>query len=151
MADPKLPVIIKLHPPRKDYIRAENEFLRVVGLCVNTWAFVDRELYKIFRFVLNRLGIQHPTEIASMLYYKQRQLQQHIQSADDILDLVITKKEHDDEWLPLRKKLKELAQIRNIIAHQPALRTHTAKNGKAVYLYSIHIEPSKHSRRDLMR
>jgi hypothetical protein len=55
--------------------------------------------------------------------------------------LVLTVTEYDDDWLPLRKKLQDLSQIRNIIAHQPALRTHTAKRGRAAYLYSIHIEP----------
>jgi hypothetical protein len=121
MTGPKPPVVIKLPPARKDYIRAENEFLRIVGLCVNTWAFIDRELYRIFRFILHRLGIEHPSKVASILYYKQRQIQQHIQLADEMLDptLVISKAEYNDEWRPLRKKLNELAQIRNIIAHQP--------------------------------
>jgi hypothetical protein len=71
MTEPKPPVIIKLHPDRKDYIRNENEFLRAVGLCVNTWAFVDREIYRIFRFGLRRFGLKNPTQLASMLYYKQ--------------------------------------------------------------------------------
>ena len=74
---------------------------------------------------------------------KQRQFQLRIQLVDEILDpsLVLTQEEYNDQWLPLRKKLHDFSQIRNIIAHQPALRTHTAKRGKAAYLYSIHIEP----------
>jgi hypothetical protein len=143
MSGPKKSVIIKLHPERKEYVRAENEFLRVVGSCVNTWAFVDREIFRIFRFCLHRLGIDRPSKIASILYYKQRQFQQRVQLTDEMLDpsLVLTVTEYDDDWLPLRKKLQDLSQIRNIIAHQPALRTHTAKRGRAAYLYSIHIEP----------
>jgi hypothetical protein len=77
------------------------------------------------------------------LYYKQRQFQQRVQLTDEVLDpsLVLTEREYNDGWFPPRKKLQDLSQIRNIIAHQPALRTGTAKRGRAVYLYSIHIEP----------
>jgi hypothetical protein len=141
MADTKKPVIIKLHPDRKDYIRAENEFFRAIGLCVNTWSFVDRELYRIFRFGLHRFGLVASSKAASILYYKQTTLDRHIQMADDILEHVLRNHEYQSEWRPLQKKIRSAALTRNIIVHHPALRTHTSKGGKAVYLYSIHIEP----------
>jgi hypothetical protein len=141
MADPKSPVIIKLHPDRKEYIRAENEFLRAIGLCVNTWSFVDRELYRIFRFGLSRFGLASASKAASILYYKQTTLDRHIQLANDMLEHVLATGEFKNEWRPLQKKLRGAALTRNIIVHHPALRTHTSKGGKAAYLYSIHIEP----------
>jgi hypothetical protein len=141
MANPKPPVIIKLHPERKDYIRRENEFLRAIGLCVNTWAFVDREIYRLFRFGLHRLGFSQPAKAASILYYKQATLDRHLQLADDMLEQVLTEEEYKNEWRPLQKKVKDAGLTRNIIVHHPALRTGTAKRGRAAYLYSIHIEP----------
>lgn len=141
MVDAKKPVIIKLHPDRKDYIRAENEFLRAIGLCVNTWSFVDRELYRIFRFGLHQFGIAAASKVASILYYKQTTLDRHIQMVDDMIEHVLSTDEYQNEWRPLQKEIRSAALTRNIIVHHPALRTHTSKGGKAVYLYSIHIEP----------
>ena len=135
------PVIVKLNPSRKEYIRAENEFLRALGLCVNRWTLVDREIYRLFRFGLQRFGMKSASQAASILYYKQRQLQQHIQLAGDLPAHVIREIEFREEWKPLSKKINDLAQTRNIIVHHPGLRTGTSKNGKAIYLYSIYIEP----------
>lgn len=140
MTDPKRPVIVKLHPDRKDYIRAENEFLRVIGLCVNTWSFVDRELYRIFRFGLSWFGLASVSKAASILYYKKTTLDRHIQLANDMLEQVIAPDEYKS-WRLLQKKIRDAALTRNIIVHHPALRTGTSKGGKAVYLYSIHVEP----------
>ena len=39
------------------------------------------------------------------------------------------------------QEIKQFRLVSSTLAHQPALRTHTAKNNKAVYPYSIHIEP----------
>ena len=52
-----------------------------------------------------------------------------------------TAEEYKNEWRPLQKKVKDAGLTRNIIVHHPALRTGTAKRGRAAYLYSIHIEP----------
>src|SRR4051812_17348179 len=107
MTNPRAPVIIKLHPERKEYIRKENEFLRAIGLCVNTWAFVDREIYRLFRFGLHRLGFPQPAKAASILYYNQATLDRHLRLADDMLEQVLTAEEHKNGWRPLQKKVKE--------------------------------------------
>jgi hypothetical protein len=138
---PRKPVIIKLHPDRRDYVRAENDFLRAIGLCVNTWAFVDRELYRIFRAALRSLHPASTSKEASALYYKKRTLGQHIKMVDDKLALVLQPDQLQSEWRPLQRRIKDATQTRNIVAHHPALRTGTARAGKAIYRYSIYIEP----------
>jgi hypothetical protein len=139
MANP--PVIVKLNPDPKEYIRAESQFLRALGLCVNRWSLVDREIYRLFRFALYRFGMKSASQAASILYYRQRQLQQHIQLAADLLVYAINDVEFREGWKPLRKEMEDLARTRNILVHHPGLRTGTSKNGKAVYTYSIYIEP----------
>jgi hypothetical protein len=141
MANPKPPVIVKLHPDRTDYVRNENEFLRAVGLCVSRWAFVDRELYQIFRFGLRLFGLENPTQLASVLYFKQATLDRRIQLADDMMEQVLTPGEYQEHWRPLQKRVREGSLTRNIIVHHPVARTGTSHRGKAVYLFSIHIEP----------
>ena len=70
MADePKPPVIIKAFPPPEEYRDAESEFLRALGLCVSQWAFVDRQLFCLFR-----LGLQAATHRAALIYYTPKTL-----------------------------------------------------------------------------
>jgi hypothetical protein len=63
------PVIIKLHPHPEEYVEAETAFLRAVGLCVTRWAFVDRQLFRLFRY-----GIGTSTDRAAIVYYKQNSI-----------------------------------------------------------------------------
>jgi hypothetical protein len=129
-------VIIKAFPAPEEYAEAENEFLRTLGLCVTQWAFVDRQLFRLFRF-----GLQTATHRAAVVYYKSRTLQQRIQFVDELLKQSLSLKQYEEHWCPFAKRLEDLVPVRNIIVHQPTRRLHTAKRGKAVYEYAIHIEP----------
>lgn len=132
----KTPVVIKAFPAPEEYKDAEEEFLQALGLCVSQWAFVDRQLFRLFRFAL-----QTATHRAAIIYYGQRTLGQHVQAVDKLLGQNISPAQYDDDWKPLRRRLEALVAVRNVFVHQPTRRLHTARNGKAVYEYAIHIEP----------
>jgi hypothetical protein len=133
MADP---VITKLHPDPEEYEPAEKEFLETVGLCVTQWAFVDRQLFRLFNF-----GLKTTRSRSAAIYYRQNSLDQRLKFVTNVLEQALTEEEYTQHWKPILPVFKKLIPTRNIIAHHPAKRTGTAKDGKAVYIYAIYIEP----------
>jgi hypothetical protein len=133
------PVIIKLHPEPEEYVESETAFLRAVGLCITQWAFVDRQLFRLFRF-----GIDAPTHRAAIVYYEQQSLGRRLNQVDELLKSAF---EHPDnkallgEWQRLKGRMNELLPMRNIIAHQPVRRLGASDGKKAVYRYGIYLEP----------
>jgi hypothetical protein len=133
------PVIIKLHPEPEEYVEAETAFLRAVGLCITQWAFVDRQLFRLFRF-----GIDAPTHRAAIVYYGQQSIGRRLNQVDELLKSAF---EHPDnkifleEWQYLKGRMNELLPLRNIVAHQPVRRLGASDGKKAVYLYGIYLEP----------
>jgi len=139
MADePKLPVIIKAFPKRKEYRHAEERFLRALGLCVSQWAFVDRQLFRLFRLMLGAA-----THRAAVIYYTPKTLAQRVQFVDKLFEQNLSPDQYKDNWKPLLKKLDTLIPVRNIFVHHPMRRLHTAREGKAVYEYAIHFEENE--------
>jgi len=139
MADePKLPVIIKAFPKRKEYRHAEERFLRALGLCVSQWAFVDRQLFRLFRLMLGAA-----THRAAVIYYTPKTLAQRVQFVDKLFEQNLSPDQYKDNWKPLLKKLDTLIPVRNIFVHHPTRRLHTAREGKAVYEYAIHFEENE--------
>ena len=135
--DPELPVIIRHHPAPEEYLEAETRFFYTLGNCVNRWAYVDRQLYRLYRF-----GLKTDSMRSAILYYKQKTLSQRIQYVDSLLEYSLTEEQFRNEWRPLRNRLQnDLLPTRNIFVHHPARRTGTVKDGKPFYFYSIHIEP----------
>jgi hypothetical protein len=133
------PVVIKLQPEPEEYVEAETAFLRAVGLCITQWAFVDRCLFKLFR-----CGIGAPTHRAAIVYYDQHTISQRLRQVDALLRGLFETDEYGElrgRWKQIRDLINELLPTRNIIAHQPVRRLGTSKDGKAVYIYGIHIEP----------
>jgi hypothetical protein len=132
-------VIIKLHPEPEEYVEAETAFLRAVGLCVTQWAFVDRQLFRLFRF-----GIGASTHRAAIVYYEQNTLGQRLRQVDNLLKSSLsdrTNERYRATWKELYDRINDLLPARNIIVHQPVRRTGTASEGKAIYVYGIYIEP----------
>ena len=134
--EPKPPVIIKAFPPPEEYREAENEFLRALGLCVSQWAFVDRQLFRLFRF-----GLQAATHRAALIYYTPKTLSQRVQSVDRLFEQNLPADQYEADWKPLCKRLDDLIPVRNVFVHHPTRRLHAAKDGKPIYEYAIHIEP----------
>jgi hypothetical protein len=133
------PVIIKLHPEPEEYVEAETAFLRAVGLCITQWAFVDRQLFRLFK-----LGLGTSAERAALLYYGQNALGRRLSQVDGLLTSALSEARHEayrQEWQSLRKRVTELLPTRNMVAHQPVRRTGASDGTKAVYVYSIYIEP----------
>lgn len=136
---PKPPVIIKLHPNLEEYHEAEVKFFYTLGTCVSRWAFVDRQLYRLFLFALKADALR-----SAILYYKQKTLHQRLQYVDDLLEQTVTTEDFEYVWRPLRNRLlNDLIPTRNIFVHHPPARTGASDGTKAVYSYSIHIEPNE--------
>ncbi len=68
-------------------------------------------------------------------------MQQRIQFVADLLEQNLSADQFKTDWKLLENEMERLLPTRNIIVHHPAKRTGTSKNGKAVYIYAIHIEP----------
>lgn len=130
------PVIIKLHPSPEEYEEAEKSFLAAIGLCVNQWSFVDRQLFRLFN-----LGLKTTRTRAAAVYYRRNSIDQRLTLLKNILEYVLSEDQIKKLWKPIESEFERLVPTRNIIAHHPAKRTGTARDGKAAYIYSIHIEP----------
>jgi hypothetical protein len=133
MSDPP-PAVIKLQadPNSKEV----TEFYRLLGMCVSSWAFVDRRLYEIFHHAI-KLHYKH----SAFLYYRNRAFNERLRVVDDALKMALTKEQFENEWRPLRDDIADLSHTRNIFAHHPTLRTGTSKDGKPLDIYTIRIEP----------
>lgn len=112
------------------------EFYRWLGLCVSTWAFVDRHLYQIFH---HAMGFEQKQ--SAFVYYRTRAFNQRLRMVDDALKMFLPPPEYDRRWKPLQLETESLSHTRNIFAHHPVLRQATSKNAHAFDFYGIYIEP----------
>ena len=113
--------------PEKD---AALIFFYGLGKCIDRWAYVDRQLYLIFRLVLKLEPDQ-----ASFLFYRVPTFNQRLNLVDDALRTVLDRKEFETMWLPLSYKIKGLSLVRNVFAHHPAKLLPNSST------YAIYIEP----------
>ncbi len=127
-------VTISLHanPDSKEAI----EFYRRLGMCIGSWAFVDRRLYQVFH---HATGFEQKQ--SAFVYYRNRAFNQRLRMVDDAVKLELPKEEFVNEWRPLHAEAVNLSHTRNIFAHHPTLRIGTARDGDAVDVYSIYVEP----------
>jgi hypothetical protein len=134
MIDIPRPVIVTLHtnPDSKEAV----EFYRRLGMCIASWAYVDRRLYQIFH---HATGFEQKQ--SAFLYYRNRAFNQRLRMVDDAIKMVWTTEQFDNDWRPLHNETENLSHTRNIFAHHPTLRVGTAKDDQAIDVYSIYVEP----------
>ena len=127
-------VIISAHadPDRPEAI----EFFRRLGMCIVSWAIVDRSLYQIFH---HAVGLEQKQ--SALFYYGDKTFGRRLGLVDRALKVELPPQEFFDEWRPLFNKTRDLSYTRNIIVHHPAHRMATSINGELFEIYSIHIEP----------
>lgn len=131
--------VIKLHPGPEEYIEAETAFLRAVGLCITQWAYIDRQLFRLFKFGLGAEDVR-----AAIVYYEKNSIGRRLDHVDSLLKNILkndASKSFISRWQMLRTHIRKLLPTRNIIAHQPVRRLGTSDGEKAIYIYGIHIEP----------
>jgi hypothetical protein len=144
--------IIKVHPTSKTIRRDEDIFSRLIGQCITRWAFIDRALFDYCDYCLGGRSA-----LTAVVYYRTPQLSQRLGLVDELLQkLLLFMKGHiptrstvahrrceemSKEWRAIKKRLDNLMQVRNVIAHQPMLRVGTAKKHgrgeRAHYFFSI--------------
>src|SRR3954454_9572834 len=112
------------------------EFYRRLGMCVTSWAFVDRCLYQVFH---HAVGLEQKQ--SALFYYGDRTFSRRLDLIDRALRDELSNQEFVEEWRPLRDATRDLSHTRNIIVHQPTLRTATSINGVSLEVYEIYIEP----------
>jgi hypothetical protein len=132
--------IIKLYPTSKKAREDAETFFRVVGECITTWSFIDRRLFRLFKYAVGLYGNR-----AAIVYYQWRTIDARLSLIDRLLKGALTEKHFLKKWRPLKNSIDDLLETRAIIAHQPPLRTGIVKAGRAVYFYSLHVEPSERS------
>jgi hypothetical protein len=128
------PVIIKAYADPN--AEEAKEFFRQLGMCVGTWAFIDRRLYQIFH---HARGMEQ--QQSALKFYSKRAFGRRLEMTDDALKALLPKETYDSEWKPIFTETTNLSYTRNILAHHPTKRLGTAKDGKPLDIYSIHIEP----------
>ncbi|MGO9698065.1 MAG: hypothetical protein ACLPX7_02240 [Xanthobacteraceae bacterium] len=134
MADDPEPVVIKAiaYSSTPEAI----EFFKWLGMCVSTWAFIDRRLYQIFH---HAIGLDQKQ--SAFLYYRNRAFNQRLRMVDDAVKMAFSKEVFDLEWRPLRDQVVNLSHTRNIFAHHPTMRVGTSQDRKPMDIYSISVEP----------
>ena len=130
--------ILSFDPKTKQVNRDEETFLRLIGECVSQWAFLDRELFKLSQ---SALGIDELR--AAIVFYSWTNIANHLLLVDRLMKHGLSESHFLDKWRPLRKLIGRHLDTRSIYAHQPIKRTGTGKKNRAVYFYSIHIEPAE--------
>jgi hypothetical protein len=134
MGDSPQSISISLHPNPNS--KEAIEFYRRLGMCIGSWAFVDRRLYQIFH---HATGFEQRQ--SAFLYYRNRAFNQRLRMVDDAVKIELPKEEFANEWWPLHDESVNLSHTRNIFAHHPTLRVGTSRDGKALDIYSIYVEP----------
>jgi hypothetical protein len=132
MSDP--PVVIPLNPDPNS--KEAIEFYRWLGICVGSWAFIDRRLYELFHYATKLDDRQ-----SALMFYRNRAFNNRLRLVDDALKMALPQERYKEEWASLRQKVEDLSNTRNIFAHHPTKRLGTAKDGKPFDIYSIYIEP----------
>lgn len=131
------PIIIKAHPTSKQSIADRDKFLCLIGESITVWSFIDRAL-----FILFDKALVATTQKAAIIYYKSPTLRGRVSLLDALLKHVL-KNRSLEAWKKINRRIEDLAAIRNVIAHEPPKRLGTSRKGRAVYIYSLHVEPAK--------
>lgn len=126
-------MLLKFYPDRHEPELVE--FYTTLGMCVSSWAFIDRRLYEIFH---DALKMDHRQ--SALLYYRKRAFNQRLLLVNDAVRSLVPANVFSTHWKTLHGRVVDLSHTRNIFAHHPTRRTATSKDGKAVYLYTINIE-----------
>jgi hypothetical protein len=130
--------VIKSYPGSKKVHEDEREFARLVGECITTWAFVDREVFRLFR-----LHLETTSKRTAVVYYRWPTLAGRADLTDALLKAELSKAVFEKKWRPIYRDLKDLLGIRAVIAHQPALRVGTGKGNSPIFLFSIRVEEAE--------
>jgi hypothetical protein len=115
------------------------EFFRRLGMCICSWAFIDRRMYQIFH---HATGLKQ--QQSALFFYLQRAFNSRLRLVDDALRVFLPPHQFQSEWSgwkDLRDALDYLSHVRNIFAHHPPMKRMTTKDGAPFNLYTIHIEP----------
>jgi hypothetical protein len=112
------------------------EFYRRLGMCIASWAYVDRHLYQIFH---HAIGFEQKQ--SAFMFYRNRGFGQRLQIVSDAVKMEASPDLFEGNWKPLHQETRNLSYTRNILAHQPTLRAATSNDGKPLDIYSIFIEP----------
>jgi hypothetical protein len=130
--------VIKAYPGSAKVHQDEREFARLVGECITTWAFVDRQIFRLFA-----LHLETKSKRAAIVYYRLPTLAGRLDLTDALLKNELSKRVFETKWRPICIDTRNLLAVRAVIAHQPPIRTGTGRGQKAIYLFSIHVEPDE--------
>ena len=78
--------VIKSYPGSKKVHEDEREFARLVGECITTWAFVDREVFRLFR-----LHLETTSKRTAVVYYRWPTLAGRADLTDALLKAELSK------------------------------------------------------------
>jgi len=85
------------------------EFFRRLGMCVASWAYVDRHLYQIFHHATG-----FDISQSAFIFYRNRAFNSRLRLVDDAAKMFLSTEQYKDEWKPLRDDADDLSHTRNI-------------------------------------
>src|SRR5260370_18007070 len=95
--------MIKLNPGREENLEGATEFLRAIGECVTAWAFIDRQLFRLYR-----LGLGAPTHTAAIIYFEQNTIGRQLVHVNNLLQAPFAQPRYEQfgkPWSTLPQKI----------------------------------------------
>jgi hypothetical protein len=116
--------------PERDPEKIKKEFFAALGYAINRWAYIERDLFEIFRVLLNTRSDAK----AAYLFYKSKTISDHFTMTNVIVKLSINTARLR-KWNKIEKAFNALIPFRNRLAHDPSTRiVHFGlANGRAIY------------------
>jgi hypothetical protein len=120
------------------------QFFFHLGFAISRWAFVDRDLYYIFRAMI----AGNSDAVAAFLFFKMTTIADHFDATDALIKFRYPHPaERAKEWEGIKKLFKDNISFRNRLAHDPVTQIVSAAGGSPAPVpapkWELHIETAK--------
>jgi hypothetical protein len=120
------------------------QFFFHLGFAISRWAFVDRDLYYIFRAMI----AGNSEVVAAYLFFKSTSIADHFIATDALVNVRYPHpKKRAKKWTGIRKLFNDNISFRNRLAHDPVTQIVSAAGGSPAPVpapkWELHIETAK--------
>jgi hypothetical protein len=120
------------------------QFFFHLGFAISRWAYIDRDLYHIFRAMVG--GNSDAT--AAYLFFKWTSIADHFDVTDALVNVRYPNSvKRAKEWSAIKRLFKDNINFRNRLAHDPVTQIVSAAGGSPAVVpppqWELHIETAK--------
>ena len=120
------------------------QFFFHLGFAISQWAFVDRDLFHVFRAMIGG----NSDAIAAHLFFKSTSIADHFGATDVLVKIRYPDGKKAREWTAIRERFNDNIAFRNRLAHDPYTQIVSATSGTAVNSvpppeWQLHTESAK--------